>query len=197
MCIECGKEYPNIKYYFDGAGGKSNPNVCCVCKREKQRKRIKEYIDKKKQDPEWVEEQKIKYETRKEQTRIERERQRKEKWKHYNVTPQQRFDYQCINSIESSFYRKGFLQPENPWDIVGLPLNEYEEHLLRTWYNTYGYEWDMEEEAHIDHIIPLKEAETVDDVMRLCHFSNLRLIRAVDNLRKGERCDYAVGDDAK
>ena len=50
-----------------------------------------------------------------------------------------------------------------------------------------GMSWDNMELWHVDHIVPLALAKTEDDVMRLCHYSNLQPLWASDNLRKGSK----------
>ena len=37
---------------------------------------------------------------------------------------------------------------------------------------------------HIDHIVPLATAQTEEDVIKLCHYTNLQLLTAKDNLEK-------------
>jgi hypothetical protein len=48
-----------------------------------------------------------------------------------------------------------------------------------------GMDWSNMGDWHIDHFIPMATAETVSDVKRLSHYSNLRPMWAIDNLRKG------------
>ena len=38
---------------------------------------------------------------------------------------------------------------------------------------------------HIDHIIPISLAKTLDEVKRLCHYTNYQPLWAEDNLKKG------------
>jgi len=53
-----------------------------------------------------------------------------------------------------------------------------------TWEN-YGSEW------HIDHIIPLSKVDLIDrkQLLRVCHWFNLRPLWAEENLSRGNRCD--------
>jgi hypothetical protein len=39
---------------------------------------------------------------------------------------------------------------------------------------------------HLDHCIPLATAKTEADIFKLSHYSNLRLLPAADNLKKGD-----------
>ena len=54
---------------------------------------------------------------------------------------------------------------------------------------TAGMNWDevVKGNIHIDHIVPLATAKTEADVVRLCHYTNLQPLWAIDNRRKGAR----------
>mgnify|MGYP002132731409 FL=1 len=47
--------------------------------------------------------------------------------------------------------------------------------------------WDNYGDWHIDHIIPLNSAQTEEDLYKLCHYSNLQPLWALDNLKKGSK----------
>ncbi len=60
-----------------------------------------------------------------------------------------------------------------------------------------GMSWDNQSTWHIDHIIPLSSAKTLDEMEKLCHYSNLRPLWAKDNIIKGSKLfatkkDYIV-----
>ncbi len=65
--------------------------------------------------------------------------------------------------------------------------------MLKTFKDNYGYDWDGKEEVHIDHIIPISTAESEEDIVRLCHYSNLQLLKAEDNLEKSDKIDWKKG----
>lgn len=48
-----------------------------------------------------------------------------------------------------------------------------------------GMSWDNRSKWHIDHIIPLASANTEEELMKLCHYTNLQPLWAKDNLKKG------------
>ena len=62
---------------------------------------------------------------------------------------------------------------------------QLKEHLYKTFFANYGYEYDGKEDVHIDHIVPLATANTEEEVIKLCHYTNLQLLKAKDNLEKG------------
>lgn len=100
------------------------------------------------------------------------------------------FVKRCYSMLDNSFKKKGYKPPEDFESIVGMSAEDFKDYLLETWKEIYGYEWDMAELAHIDHIIPLVTAKSYEDTVKLNHYTNLRLIRAEDNLAKGTKLDY-------
>lgn len=68
-------------------------------------------------------------------------------------------------------------------EIFGCSIEELKEHLYKTWEEEYGVQWGGEL-FHIDHIIPLLSAKSVEDVRRLCNYSNLRMLKPQNNLSR-------------
>lgn len=94
------------------------------------------------------------------------------------------------NCINKSFKRKGYNKNTNTYKIIGCDYNTFIEHLLNTFKNNYGYEWNKQECVHIDHIIPLSTAKSEDDVIKLCYYTNLQLLKAKDNLMKSNKLNW-------
>ena len=96
--------------------------------------------------------------------------------------------------ISCSFKRVGYKKNSRSEKILGCSFEEFKIHIeskFEEWmtfdnhgkYNgEYGFGWD------IDHIVELKNAETLEDVIKLNHYSNLRpldsKINRVDRNRK-------------
>ena len=110
------------------------------------------------------------------------------------IDPVYKFESQLRHLIGLSFSRKGFIKSKKTEDIVGIDLKELYTYLLLTYKKQYGYEWDRKEEVHIDHIIPLATAKTEEEVLKLCHYTNLQLLKAKDNLEKNDRLDWKLED---
>jgi hypothetical protein len=47
--------------------------------------------------------------------------------------------------------------------------------------------WDNRSEWHLDHIIPLSSAKTEEELYKLCHYTNLQPLWAVENMKKGNK----------
>jgi len=67
-------------------------------------------------------------------------------------------------------------------DILGCTQEEFKIHIESQF--TEGMSWDKLSELHIDHIIPISSAQTVDDLYKLNHYTNLQPLWAKDNLSK-------------
>jgi len=67
-------------------------------------------------------------------------------------------------------------------DILGCTQEEFKIHIESQF--TEGMSWDKLSELHIDHIIPISSAETIDDLYKLNHYTNLQPLWAKDNLIK-------------
>lgn len=97
---------------------------------------------------------------------------------------------QIRKMINNSFRRNGHTKNEKTEKIIGCTIDYFIEYLLQTYRVNYGYEWDNKEKIDIDHIIPLATANTPEDVTKLCHYTNLQLLKHSDNLRKGSKLKW-------
>ena len=91
------------------------------------------------------------------------------------------------NMINTSFRRKGLRKSMKLEKICCCSMQELVNHLISTYESNYNekWNWDFVKNVHIDHIKPLATAKTEEDVIELCHYKNLQLLKAEDNLRKG------------
>lgn len=100
--------------------------------------------------------------------------------------------HQTRKMILRSFNRKNEIKTQKSEKILGCSIDFFIKYLLKTYKNNYGIEWDGNEKVHIDHIIPLANANTEEEVMQLCRYSNLQLLKAKDNLQKGSKLDFKL-----
>lgn len=82
--------------------------------------------------------------------------------------------------IRQSFKNAGFSKDSKTKNILGCSYDEFKQHLesqFESWmgWGNYGlYNGQAEYGWDIDHIIPLKTAKTVEDIIRLNHYTNLQ-----------------------
>ncbi len=69
-------------------------------------------------------------------------------------------------------------------EIIGASFDIIKAHIESQF--LLGMTWDNHGNWHIDHIIPLAFAKTEDEAIKLCHYTNLQPLWAIDNLKKGK-----------
>lgn len=74
--------------------------------------------------------------------------------------------------------------------ILGCSWSEFISHLERQFLK--GMSWNNRNLWHIDHIIPISTAKTVEDVISLNHCTNLRPMWAIDNIKKGDKIVFLI-----
>lgn len=74
---------------------------------------------------------------------------------------------------------------DNSSDIIGCSYLFLKEHLEKHFIDEMS--WNNYGEWHIDHIIPLSSAKNEDEVLKLCHHTNLQPLWAEDNLKKSNK----------
>lgn len=99
--------------------------------------------------------------------------------------------------IKNSFRRRGFKKKQKGEKIYGCTVNELIEHLIKTYEKNYNEKWDWKylKNVHVDHIIPLANANTEEEVIKLCHYTNLQLLKAKDNLDKKDKLDWSLNNE--
>lgn len=99
------------------------------------------------------------------------------------------------SSLNSSFSRKGMKKQYKSESLFGCKWEYFIQYLLQTYIDNYGYEWDGIEKIHIDHKTPLATAKTKEEVIKLCHYSNLQLLKEKDNLGKSDKLNWSLEDN--
>lgn len=99
-----------------------------------------------------------------------------------------KFKHKMRNFIYSSFRRNNFRKNKASETILGCTLIEFKDYIKSKF--TEGMSFDNYGKWQIDHIIPLSTAKTVEDVIKLCHYTNLQPLWAEDNRRKSNKIIY-------
>lgn len=89
--------------------------------------------------------------------------------------------------IGGSFRRRNCKKPMKTEQILGCSIKEFREYIISKCpegitldnFNMYEY--------HIDHIIPLSTANSEEEVIKLCHYTNLQPLWCKDNLMKSNK----------
>jgi len=81
--------------------------------------------------------------------------------------------------------RAGMSKMTGMLSILGCTFEEFKAHIERQFLP--GMTWDNRSEWHLDHIVPLASAKTIEEVEKLCHCSNIRPMWAKANRSKNAK----------
>lgn len=99
------------------------------------------------------------------------------------------FKVRARSVVRSAYTRLGYKKDTATSDLLGCDDTHFMNHLIDSCVARYG-SYDPNNDYHIDHILPVATAKTIDDVRRLNHYTNLQLLTPLDNLQKGSRLDF-------
>jgi hypothetical protein len=79
----------------------------------------------------------------------------------------------------------GFAKNSKTTEMLGSEWLSVKIHIENKF--TKGMNWSNYGEWHIDHITPLAFAKTKEEIIKLCHYTNLQPLWAIDNIKKGSK----------
>lgn len=176
ICTECKEEKDISCFYRDNSRKDGYKIYCKKCKKQKDYNWNRKNKDKiKKWEKTWLENNKEK---------------RREYLKNYDKKKRNENDIFKIksyirNRIRSFLKLKNISKQNKTFEIVGCTPEELKLHLEKqfngemNWSNYGKFGW------HIDHIIPLDSGCNEEDILKLCHYTNLQPLWWSDNLSKG------------
>ena len=89
------------------------------------------------------------------------------------------------NRTWKAFKNKGYSKNTRTQKILGVDWEVAKQHIERQFKK--GMNWNNQGEWHIDHIIPLASANTLERLEELSHYTNLQPMWAIDNLIKNDK----------
>lgn len=108
----------------------------------------------------------------------------------YKERPEYAMKVRIRGLIHKAITRLGSAKSKRTEEILGCSIEEFARHIERQFAPSMS--WDNRGEWHIDHIIPLASATSVEEVERLNHFTNLRPLWASDNLSKKDKIEFLL-----
>lgn len=87
--------------------------------------------------------------------------------------------------IGLAFRQGGYTKKSSLSEIIGCTYEQLIIHLESQF--TEGMNWSNRGEWHIDHKKPLATAKSGDDLVSLCHYTNLQPLWSKDNMSKGAK----------
>jgi hypothetical protein len=124
------------------------------------------------------------YQENKDRIREYHRRYRKEKWAGDELYALSKL---CRRRVLFALQRGGYAKKCKTSEMLGCSWEELAAHIESkfspgmTWENRGYGGW------HLDHVVPLASAQTEEELIALCHYTNLQPLWAEDNLRKGAK----------
>ena len=103
----------------------------------------------------------------------------------YYNDPLYRLKSNMRSLIHSSFRLRNFIKPSKLENILGCSIEEFKVYIENQFIENMS--WENRNLWHVDHIIPLASAISLEDIYRLNHYTNLQPLWARDNLSKGSK----------
>lgn len=196
-CLVCFQVKDLSEFYYRN-DSHDYKNWCKECEKKRTNKFYNEYkeVILEKQHKHYKENRKIMLQRKKEYADSNKEKLREYHTKYVHNRRKNddifRLKSQIRHLINQSFRRKGKQKRGKAEEIVGCDFETLYNYLLETYKQNYGIEWNGVDEVHIDHIIPLSTVETEEEIIKLCHYTNLQLLKAKDNLSKNDKLNWKL-----
>lgn len=107
-----------------------------------------------------------------------------------NLDPVKAEKHRMRSRLAMAIRAKQFDKKEKTESMLGCTWSHFIKHIESQFLP--GMSWDNRSEWHIDHIVPLCSAKTVQDLQRLAHYTNTRPLWSFDNLRKGSSLGHGT-----
>lgn len=162
---------------------------------QENKEAYKARYEKYKQDPEFMANKKVKA---KEWEEANKERRLENKRKRRKIRRKIDPIFKMKNNIRCRLYHilktKEYKKQQNTIDFLGCSWEVLWNHLNQTFEANYGMprEWLSSFEYEIDHIIPLSSAKSLEEVIKLNHYTNLQILTKEDNRQKSANLDWSI-----
>ena len=100
-------------------------------------------------------------------------------------TPLRKFKERIRCLVKNSFYRLKHNKTKRVSEVIGADWETVKLHFISQFKDGMTWEAFIAGEIHVDHIQPLASAKTEEELVALCHYTNLQPLWCLDNLSKG------------
>jgi hypothetical protein len=111
-------------------------------------------------------------------------RRQKERYKSDSIFVLKR---RCRCRTHDALRKKGWTAKRKFVEYIGCSEGEFRQHIENQFTGNMSWEEVYAGNIHIDHHVPLDSAKTVEEIYKLCHYSNLKPMWAVDNIKKSNK----------
>jgi hypothetical protein len=189
-CCKCQKQRLVKFFHKRTASADGLYSYCKTCKQQDDKTYTTKYRDKvlekhklyyiKNRDR--IAKQKIEYQKK------NLENRRKYKRKYERQRKKQDPVYKLIQNYKNRIYKaiKGVgVKSQSTIKLLGCTGEEFQIYIETKFHSGMG--WHNQGKWHIDHIIPLSSAETLQEIEKLFHYTNCQPLWAKDNLSKSDK----------
>ena len=89
------------------------------------------------------------------------------------------------NLVATAIRKMGYVKSSKTEQIIGCPFADFKAHFDKQF--KPGMTWLNHGKWHIDHKIPLIQAKTEEELIKLNHYTNLQPLWADENFKKGSK----------
>ena len=185
ICNKCNKKCLLSNFHKSSITKDGLQHSCKECQKSQSRKSYQKYHKRKKplSRKEWNKLPHVK-----EYNRNYNKKQRQDPVKGILVRLRSKIGNAILENAKKVNNKKG----KKTLDVLGLKTwDDFRKYIESLW--TEGMSWDNHGVGannttwHIDHIMPLSSAKTLEDVYKLNHYTNLRPMWGSDNIRKSNK----------
>ena len=150
---------------------RSGRNECKVCE---NKKRVERKNKQKLDDPTYYDKQRG-YDNKRKKTMRE------------NFSDEEHFleDLRCL--VRKSFKKSNYTKDSRTFDILGIDKEGLMSHIESKFVDGMNWGNHGHKGWHIDHIIPVSSANSLDEMIKSNHYTNLQPLWAEDNWKKGDK----------
>jgi len=105
----------------------------------------------------------------------------------YNTDTEYRITHACRELVKRMFRSTGVKKCYKTQEILGYTPGELKEHMEKQFKSNMT--WDNYGEWHIDHIVPISSAKTLQEGIELSRLENLQPLWARENILKGNNLE--------
>lgn len=187
-CLKCKKIKKINEFNKDKTKKSGHKSGCKLCSNKVNKKNYKKNIEKRK---EYRVENKVILRGRNKKYDAEnREKINKRNRDRRADDPVYRARRNIGRSTRGYIKKLGLNKNFKTTEMLGCEPEFLQKHLVKTFEKNYKIKWedrDTSQTMHIDHIIPLSSAKTIEQIKKLGHYTNLQYLYAIDNLKKSDK----------
>lgn len=101
-----------------------------------------------------------------------------------------RMKTKIVSVISNAFRYKKFNKKMRTQEILGCTYEQFVVHIEKQF--TKDINWNNRSKWHLDHIVPLSTAKTIEDIEKLNHHTNIRPLLASENIRKSNKSLFLI-----